>query len=97
MGKGAGEMMGKRGGRMFCCYCRACPLYYLCSRGNLHIIKMTSHIVTYLLMRFIFRKPILVIILTAFLLLQSFVHIACSFYLEIIINGLMEAIICWKF
>jgi hypothetical protein len=43
-------------------------LYHLCSRGNLHIIIMTSHSVTYLLMRFIFRKPILVIILTALLL-----------------------------
>jgi hypothetical protein len=43
---------------------------------------MTSHSVTYLLMRFIFRKPILVIILTAFLLEQSIVHIVCTFYLE---------------
>ena len=90
-------MMEKRGGRVFCCYCRAYPLYYLRSRGNLHIIKMTSHIVTCLLMRFIFGKPILHIILTAFLLLQSIVHIACTFYSEIIITGLMGAIICWKF
>jgi hypothetical protein len=70
---------GERDGRGFCCYSQTYTLYHLCSRGNLHIIIMTSHSVTYSLMRFIFRKPILVIILTAFLLLQSIVHIACTF------------------
>ena len=49
------ENDGERGGKDFCCYSRTYPLYRLCSRGNIHIIIMTSHSVTYLLMRFIFR------------------------------------------